>query len=69
MPPNYEILVSFSIVFQIIFFITAISLVGRLRKPGFYALTENTTPGIIMHLSLNGLGVIMVTLAVFGLIQ
>lgn len=30
--------------------------------------TKNTTPGIIMHMSLNGLGVIMVALAVFGVI-
>lgn len=31
--------------------------------------TENTTPGIVMHLALNGLGVVMITLAVFGVIS
>jgi len=30
--------------------------------------TKNTTPGLIVHLALNGLGVIMVSLAVFGII-
>ena len=29
--------------------------------------TQNTTPGIILHFGLNGLGIVMVTLAVFGL--
>ncbi len=31
--------------------------------------TQNTTPGIILHFGLNGLGIVMVTLAVFGVIS
>jgi membrane protease YdiL (CAAX protease family) len=31
--------------------------------------TRNTTPGIIMHLGLNGIGVVMLALAVLGVIQ
>lgn len=31
--------------------------------------TQSTTPGIILHFGLNGLGIVMVTLAVFGIIS
>lgn len=30
--------------------------------------TQNTTPGIVLHFGLNGLGIVMVTLAVFGVV-
>jgi membrane protease YdiL (CAAX protease family) len=44
-------------------------LPGCLAYGWICSKTRNTTPGIVMHLGLNGLGVLMVTLAAMGIIQ
>jgi membrane protease YdiL (CAAX protease family) len=44
-------------------------LPGCLAYGWICSKTRNTTPGIIMHLGLNGIGVLMLALAVFGVTQ